>query len=187
MGSHFAVLDGRTTIMELELGCHGNKVDEWYKSRENKLYSNFAIGSSHEFARAEVLDGFKPVLGDAIDAKESRKANGWTATKPDLEQANKILEIIDNGLQAGALGVSSTVGYMRQGVSAREIFEIVKVGAAFNRPTAMHFRGTPGAEVEEVNGIQELLCNALALGSPAVSNIHFLSCSFGGIDSSFSR
>lgn len=164
--------------MDLEMGCNGNKVDDWYKAHENTLYCNYGVGSSHEFARSQVLDGFKPVEGTVLDAVESRKAHGWSDTKPDLEQVNKIIEIIDKGLQDGALGVSSTVGYMRKGVSAREIFEIVKVGADYNRPTAMHFRGTPGTEVEEVNGIQELLCNALALHAPAVSIILFSSTLF---------
>jgi len=72
----------------------------------------------------------------------------------------------------GAIAISSTVGYMRAGVSARELFEVVKIAANYNRPTACHFRGTPGNEVMEVNGIQELLANAAALGSPAIA-CHF--------------
>lgn len=172
LGTHLGVLDGRTSLFDLEMGCVGNKVDYWYKSRENALYCNYGTGSSHELARASVLDGFKAVHGDTLDARESRKASGWTATKPDLQQANKILELVDEGFQAGAVGASSTVGYMREGVSAREIFELVKVAAAYGCPTAMHFRGTPGTEVAEVNGIQELLCNAVALGAPAIA-CHF--------------
>jgi hypothetical protein len=72
----------------------------------------------------------------------------------------------------GAIAISSTVGYMRSGVSAREMFEITKIGANYNRPTACHFRYTPGTEVSEVNGIQELLTNAAALGAPAIA-CHF--------------
>jgi hypothetical protein len=37
---------------------------------------------------------------------------------------------------------------------------------------AFHVRGTPGSEVEEVNGYQELLANAAALGCPAIA-CHF--------------
>jgi len=151
------------------MGCGGQQVEHWYSSREGKLYANYGIGSSHEMARAVVLDGFKPKYGDAPDMPESRKNFGWSMVKPDLEQANKIMEIIDEGCQAGAISVASTVGYMRDGVSARELFEIVKVAAAYNRPSSMHFRGTPGTEVAEVNGIQELLCNAVALGTPAIA------------------
>jgi N-acyl-D-glutamate deacylase len=140
LGSHIGVLDGRTTICDLEMACGGQQVDHWYSSREGKLYANYGIGSPREMARAVVLDGFKPKYGDAPDMPESRKNFGWSMTKPDLEQANKIMEIIDQGRQAGAISVASTVGYMRDGVSARELFEIVKVAAAYNRPCSMHFR-----------------------------------------------
>ena len=51
--------DGRTTIMDLELGAYGPKLDEWYKRREGKAPVNFGVAVSHEFARAAVLDGFK--------------------------------------------------------------------------------------------------------------------------------
>jgi len=173
LGSHISVLDGRTSIFELEYGCAGSKVDEWYKSREGKLYCNYGTGSSHEHARAAVLDGFTPAYGDGLDGIKLRGGgSGWSSVKPDFDQLDKILEIVDLGLQAGAVGVSSTLGYMRDGVSSREAFELVKVGAAYNRPTAMHFRGTPGTEVAEVNGIQELLCNAVAMGAPAIA-CHF--------------
>jgi len=169
LGSHVAVLDGRTAICDLEMGCGGQQVNHWCSSHEGKLCCNCGIGSSHKMARAAVLDGFKPEFGDAPDCLESRKAFGWSIAKPDLEQANKIMEIIDEGCQAGALSCASTVGYMRDGVSARELFEIVKIAAACNRPCSMHFRGTPGTEVAEVNGIQELMCNAVALGTSAIA------------------
>ena len=59
--------------------------------------------------------------------KPGRK-HGWSATRPTLEQGNAILEEIDKGLQAGAPGIGSTVGYMREGVSSREMYEVQKVG-----------------------------------------------------------
>jgi adenine deaminase len=54
--------DGRTTIMDLEIGAYGPKLDEWYKNREGKAPLNFGVAVAHEFARANVLDGFNPTL-----------------------------------------------------------------------------------------------------------------------------
>src|SRR5210317_1444503 len=51
--------DGRTTLLDTEIGAHGPKLDEWYKRREGKALVNFGVAVAHEFARAEVLDGFK--------------------------------------------------------------------------------------------------------------------------------
>jgi len=165
--------DGRTTVMDLELGAHGPKVNEWYKRREGKTPINFGVAVSHEFARAEILDGFKDWKHlYSPDALRSRVKQGWSKTRPTLEQGNQIFSLVDEGLQQGGLGIGTTVGYMREGVSAREIFELQKLGGEYGRFINMHFRHTPGNDVDEVNGIQEMLANAAALGSPAIA-AHF--------------
>ena len=105
--------DGRTTLLDTEIGAHGPKLDEWYKRREGKAPVNFGVAVAHEFARAEVLDGFTDwkhlYTPDAektrstkvkIDGKETIK-EGWSKTRPTLEQGNQILALIDEGLAAG--------------------------------------------------------------------------------------
>ncbi len=167
------VRDGRTTIMDLEFGAYGPKVGEWYKQREGKAPINFGVSSSHEFARAAVLDGFKDwKFFNTPDAIQSRVKQGWSKTRPDEEQGNAILAELDEGLRLGAVGVGSTLGYMREGVSPSEIFEIQKLSAAYGRQTGLHVRGTPGTDVDEVNGHQEALANAAALHAPAIA-MHF--------------
>jgi hypothetical protein len=170
-GAKVALRDGRTTLMDLEIGTLGTKIDEWYKAREGKWPVNFGAASAHEFARSLVLDGYECI--DTSDATNSRKAGtGWSSKKPNLDEGNKILKVIDEGLAAGAIGCGSTLGYMRDGVSAREFFEVQRVAGLYGRQTGAHFRYTPGTEVTEANGIQELLANAAALGAPALAN-HF--------------
>ena len=165
--------DGRTTIMDLELGAYGPKIDEWYNQREGNAPVNFGTSVSHEFARAAVLDGFDDwKFINSPDALRSRVKQGWSKTRPTLEQGNQILTTIDEGLQQGGLGIGSTLGYMREGVSAREIFELQKLSGLYGRFMNMHFRYTPGDDVGEVNGIQEMLANAAALGTPAIA-AHF--------------
>lgn len=165
--------DGRTTIMDLEVGIFGPKVDEWYKRREGQSPINFGAAVAHEFARAAVLDGFDDwqylYTPDAINA---RKNSGWSMTRPTLEQGNEILKLMDEGLRQGGIGIGSTVGYMRAGVSSREIFELQKLSAQYGRQIGMHFRLTPGNDVDELMGIQEMLANAAALDAPAIA-MHF--------------
>jgi len=169
-----ALRDGRTTLLDLEVGAHGPKLGEWYKRREGKAPLNFGVAVAHEFARAEVLDGFKDwkhfYSPDGVQSRSAKE--GWSKTRPTLEQGNQILSLIDEGLQQGGIGIGSTVGYMREGVSAREIFELQKLAGAYGRTIAMHFRNTPGDDTGEVNGIQEMLANAAALGTPAIAS-HF--------------
>jgi hypothetical protein len=164
------VRDGRTTIMDLEIGAFGEKVDEWYKRREGNSPINYGVAVSHEFARAAVLDGFSDwTYLNTPDALSSRaKGKGWSKTRPTLEQGNQILKIIDEGLRQGGIGIGSTVGYMRAGVSSREIYELQKLSGLYGRQIGMHFRLTPGTDVEEVLGIQEMLAIAAALGTPAL-------------------
>ena len=172
-GHRLMIRDGRTTIMDLELGAAPHKIDDWYKRFEDKSIINYGITASHEFARAVVLDGFDDWKFYAVhDAIESRKKQGWSETRPTLEQGNKILALMDEGLRQGAIGIGSTLGYMRQGVSSREVFELQKLSGAYGRQIGIHFRLTPGTDVEEVMGIQEMLANAAALGSPAIA-VHF--------------
>ncbi|WP_167608236.1 amidohydrolase family protein [Maribellus sediminis] len=165
--------DGRTTIMDLEVGAYGPKLDEWYKRREGKAPLNYGVAVAHELARAAVLDGFNEwEYFYTMDALKSRVKQGWSKTRPNLEQGNEILAQMDEGLRQGGIGIGSTVGYMREGVSTREIYELQKLSGLYGRQIGMHFRGTPGNDVAEVNGIQEMLANAAALGAPAIA-IHF--------------
>jgi N-acyl-D-glutamate deacylase len=166
-----ALRDGRTTVLDLEIGTHGPYVDQWYKAREGKNQVNYGQAVGHEFARAAALDGFEGAQ-DVRTAVESRKGDGWCCRRPTLEEGNRILQHLDSGLQAGGLGVGSTLGYMRDGVSPREFFEVQRLAALYGRQTGAHFRYTPGTDTTETNGIQELLANAAALGSPALA-CHF--------------
>lgn len=167
------VRDGRTTIMDLEVGAYGPNIDRFYKKLEGNSPVNFGVSVSHEFARAAVLDGFSDwKYLNTPDAVKSRVKQGWSVTRPTLEQGNQILADMDEGLRQGGLGIGSTLGYMRAGVSSRELFEMQRLAGKYGRFINIHFRLTPGDDVQEVMGIQEMLANAAALGSPAIA-AHF--------------
>ena len=154
------------------MGTLGEHVADWYAEREGKNPINFGCASADEFARARVLDGITTIdTPEAMNHRGSNK-NGWSLTRPDLARGNEILRIIDAGLAAGAIGMGSTLGYMRDGVSAREVFEIQRLTGRYGRPSAFHFRYTPGTDTSEANGIQEMLANAAARGAPAIA-CHF--------------
>ncbi|NJL54120.1 hydrolase [bacterium] len=175
VGYSLGLRDGLTSSIDFEMGCAGSYIADWYKEREGMTGPNYGCAVSHEMARAMIIDGFvdaEVLKQGPLAAYETRKNTGWSATRPTLEQGNKILEEIDKGLQAGAVGIGSTVGYMRSGVSSREMFEIQKVGARYGRATGAHTRYTLGTDTSEVNGAQELIANAIALGAPAIA-VHF--------------
>jgi len=172
MGNKLALRDGRTSLMDLEMGTLGTYMEQWYAEREGNNQTNYGAAVSHEFVRAFVLDGI--TTRDTPEAMNHRGSDksGWSSTRPDIETGNEILRVLDAGLTAGGLGIGSTLGYMRDGVSAREAFELQKLAGLYGRQSAFHFRYTPGTDTMEANGIQELLANAAALGAPAIA-CHF--------------
>ena len=175
IGYSLGLRDGLTSSMDFEMGCAGSYMADWYKAREGVTQANYGCAVSHEFARAMFIDGSDDadyLINGPVAALTTRAKTGWSATRPTLEQGNAILEEIDKGLQAGAPGIGSTVGYMREGVSSREMYEIQKVGARYGRPTGAHTRYTLGTDTTENNGAQELIANAVALGAPAIV-LHF--------------
>jgi N-acyl-D-glutamate deacylase len=170
IGYSIGLRDGLTSSIDFEMGCAGSYMADWYEARAGVTGANYGCAVSHESARAMVIDG---AGGDymkdgPLSALETRKNTGWSQKRPTLEQGNKILEELDKGLQAGAPGIGSTVGYMREGVSSREMYEVQKVAARYGRPTGAHTRYTLGTDTTENNGAQELVANAVALGAPAI-------------------
>ncbi|OBT04013.1 hydrolase [Shewanella sp. UCD-FRSSP16_17] len=172
IGYKLALRDGVTTAMDLEAGVYGPRVSDWYQMHENNSQVNYGTGSGHEFARTKVMQNLPDE--DLLDAswsvvKGRSSGTAWFEKVANLDEGNHMLTIIDEGLRQGALGVASTVGYM-PGATAREMFEIQRVGANYGRPTAVHLRYTPGTVTTEANGAQEILTNAIALNSPAIIN-----------------
>jgi len=167
LGYKLLLRDGVTTSMDIEAGVFGPRVDEWYKMHAGRSQVNYGTASSHEFARSMVTQGVKALDTPDGIVKSRGAGTAWATKTLDLEEGNKMLEAIDEGLRQGALGVASTVGYL-PGATAREMFEVQRVGARYGRFTSVHLRYTPGTVTTEANGAQEILANALALDAPAV-------------------
>jgi N-acyl-D-glutamate deacylase len=181
MGYKIALRDGVTTSFDLEYGTLGNRVAEWYAERDGKTQMNYGTASSHEAARSSVLDQC-PQAYDAPTALDCRaNFTGWSDTIPSLEQGNQILEIIDRGLADGAIGSAATLGYFRNGATAREVFEVQKVGARYGRQYGAHNRYTVGNSTTEPNGAQEIIANGVALGAPVLV-CHFNNAGWSVID-----
>jgi len=174
IGYKLALRDGVTTAMDLEAGVYGLRVNDWYKMHEGRSQLNYGTSSGHEFARTKVTQDLPDE--DLLDApysvvKGRGAGTAWADDVLDLEKGNRMLSIIDEGLRQGAVGIASTVGYF-PGATAREMFEVQRVGARYGRPTAVHLRYTPGTATTEANGAQEVLANAIALGAPGMIS-HF--------------
>ena len=162
--------------MDLELGTIN--VDAWYAEREGRWPVNYGAAASHEFHRMRVLDGMpipEPSDGDDFSALRNMSYEGddtpdWAVTKASLAQLNEMLSNLDAELQAGAIGIASTTGYMAKGVTTLELFNVQKVAANYGRLYASHVRllGNSNPPTEATLGAFEQIANGVALNQPLI-------------------
>lgn len=169
-----AARDGVTTGMDLEIGALN--VDEWYAAKEGKWPLNYGTTVSQEGVRMLVHDpeakitgpqDATTILGELQNKTAADGVPGWSVTRSTVEQMNQITALLDEGLRQGALGVASTVAYMRDGLTTYEQFEAQRAAARYGRLTAVHsrFHGNP-KEPEGALGFDEVYANASLLGAP---------------------
>jgi N-acyl-D-aspartate/D-glutamate deacylase len=170
----FALRDGVTTGMDLEYGAW--PIDTWYAAKDGNWPMNYGALVSQEIVRMVVHDGLavkEPMdatnglkLGRAFAAKDGVK--GWSVTRSNLEQMNRITGMLDEGLRLGALGMGSTVGYMSKGVTTYEMFEAQRAAARYGRLSGVHtrFHGSSATPTEAPLAFDELFTNAFLLDAP---------------------
>ncbi|MFA3915587.1 aminoacylase [Ruegeria hyattellae] len=167
--------DGVTTQMDFELGALN--IPEWYAAREGNTQANFGTVVGQEYARMRVHDGMAlegpdvsmPLTLSVHRAEAAEDGvDGWSVTKSTLDQMNEITAILDEGLREGAIGVGSTIGYAREGITTYEMFEAQKIAAKYGRLLSSHHRFHPSASTptETQTGVNELLVNAMVLDAP---------------------
>jgi hypothetical protein len=166
--------DGATTQMDFEIGAVN--IDEWYAARDGKTQANFGTVVGQEFARMRVHDGLAlegpnvsmPYFFDYRTEAAKDGVDGWSVTRSSVEQLNEITKTLDEGLRLGALGVGSTIGYAREGITTYEMFEAQRIAAKYGRLTSVHHRFHPSAATptETQTGVNEVLVNAMTLRAP---------------------
>jgi hypothetical protein len=175
-GVKASLRDGVTTPLDLEVGTIN--VGEWYAARDGQWPANYGAAASHEFHRMQVMDQL-PIDGpaDGNDFARLRNAsydeNGvpdWAVTRASLDQLNQMLANIDEDLGDGALGIASTTGYMANGVTTFELFNVQKTAANYDRFYASHVRllGNSAPPAEATLGALEQIANGVALNQPLI-------------------
>ncbi len=144
-GEKCAMRDGVTTPMELEVGV--TEVARVYKASEGKCRLNHAWSSSTMSAREIILnpeyksifsgDFLYDVMANPKDAKTSMK---WSTGNLTPEQDIEFEELLEKGIEEGALGVGHAVGYMTGGCSQQDSITAQKVAAKYGMSTYVHGR-----------------------------------------------
>ena len=169
-----SMMDGVTTGLDFELG--GLNVGAWYDQEKGKWPINYGLCVSQELARMVVHDGLnisEPTdASDAFDlraeASKDDGIEGWSVSVSNLEQMNKITQILDENLRQGAPCVGSTVGYAGKGITTYEMFEAQRAAARYGRLTGVHsrFHTSSQTPTEAQLGFAEVFTNAALLKAP---------------------
>lgn len=174
-GTKLGVADGITTGMDLESGAM--PVAEWYAEKEkNGNQTNYGTTSSLGGARMLVHDPELKIEGP-IDATNQfyygGKAGedgtaGWSITRSNLEQMNQIMNLLDEDLRQGALGIGVPAAYMARGMTSYEQFETQRTAARYGRLVSVHTRFHLNSQTptEAPIALDEILANAMVLRAP---------------------
>ncbi|TAK51996.1 MAG: D-glutamate deacylase, partial [Gammaproteobacteria bacterium] len=150
----FQARDGVTSSLELELGAAD--VDEWYAQREGKALINFGVGVGHIPVRMRVL-------GDPGDPFPSGAALSAAATD---EQIALMRELIEQGLQRGALAVGMGINYTAA-ASHGEVVEMFRAAARYRAAVHVHLRyGGIQEPATGLAGLEEVIAAAASTGAP---------------------
>ena len=142
-GQKLSLRDGVTTPLELEAGVL--PVGQWYASMEGKSQTNYGASASLEGAREMVLNpNYKTVNGaivnDLQEATATHLSMAFSKAVATDEQVQEILDLVEDGLKQGSLGIGYTPGYMVRGARTEEGIGAQKLAGKYGRFVSMHGR-----------------------------------------------
>lgn len=169
LGQRLILRDGVTTSLALELGTV--TVGRWYDAMEGKSHTNYGVSVSSVGARAAVYDvdylEKTPTGGTVKDMYAGQvkiTPDAWGRTPTEAETA-KILDLLEQGLKEGALGVGPPAGYMVDSFTSQEMIGAQKLAGQYGRFIHLHARFS--SQIPPTSGIlafQESIASAGAFG-----------------------
>jgi N-acyl-D-glutamate deacylase len=173
--SKMALRDGVTTGMDLEAGSFN--VKGWYDEKAKSGWQvNYGTSASLLYSRMAVHDP-ETELDAPIDYADiqayAAKAladgvQGWADTRSSVEQMNQVMQIVDEDLRQGAIGIAAPIAYMANGITSYELFAGQRAGANYGRLTSVHTRYHLLADTptEAPIAFDEMFTNAMLLDAP---------------------
>lgn len=157
------VLDGKTTQLDLEMGAW--PVDLWYDRLEGRAQSHYGASVGHLNIRDDVFSDFRATTGNLfIEMWKSKGA--WSTRKASAAELERILAKVEDGLQHGALGVGTPVGYATQGMTTYELNQVWSAAGRHGLFATVHGRFSSFAlPTEGMLGLLEAMANAQMHGA----------------------
>ena len=156
-------MQGVTTMLELESGVL--PISAWYDAQaKKKLPINYGAASAWTYARIATFTGTEPEATAAY-FQDAQGRSDWKMEIATPEQQEKILDLVEEGLDQGALGIGINAGYA-PGYGQKEYFALAELAAERGVATFTHVRYASNAEPESsFEAVQELIGNAAITGA----------------------
>ena len=170
LGQKAALRDGVTTTLDLEVGAY--PVDLWYDNLAGRSQTNHGAVISVPAARTKVFNpSYKSVDGSMINDLFTgvKMGDDWVTRVATGAERKQILELIDDGLRDGALGVGPPMGYMTEGFTSQEMISIQKLVGKYGRFSHVHTRFSSQAPpTTALLAFQEAIDPAVAYGGGVI-------------------
>jgi len=156
-------VQGVTTMLELESGVL--PIGEWYdKQAGKKLPINYGAAAGWTFARIATFAGEQPVSTPEYFQRAQARQD-WKMDVATAAQQQRILELVEQGLDEGALGIGINAGYA-PGHGRKEYFALAQLAAERDVATFTHVRYASNSEPQSsFEAVQELIANAAITGA----------------------
>ena len=177
LADRMQAFDGVTTALELEAGML--PIGRWYDLQaESKRVLNYGASSSWGIARMVTLEGIPlPVAPSAVSLFPNFGLKKWPNDIATPEQVATIVNLTEQGLKEGGLGIGLIPGYA-PGSGYKELLALHILAAKYKVPTYSHVRSE--GDVDPLSAAQaygEVISYAAATGAH-VHICHLNSTSF---------
>jgi N-acyl-D-aspartate/D-glutamate deacylase len=157
--------DGVTTALDVEHGVY--PVAAWYASREGKAPIHYGATAGWDAARVKLKHGLDVghMPTDHAHSELRTTLQGWARDKATPEEIDRLIELLNQALDEGALGLGVHMEYT-PGVGRDEVYRMFQFAARRGATVVVCKRLTDGREPANVlDGVQEALANAAATGA----------------------
>lgn len=163
-GARMQVMDGVTTALELESGVIPVAKSYDATAREGRPL-NYGFAVAWTFARAIVAKGTRVEEFSPANWADAYSRSDWHGFFPP-EKSRRVLELIEQGLSEGAIGVGANLGYMPE-ANLEEFLDIGKLTLKYGRcRTFVHIRhNEPFGPNNNIGGHQEVIAVAAMTGA----------------------
>jgi N-acyl-D-glutamate deacylase len=138
--------DGVTTALELEIGMLPVNASYEMYAKQGGRPINYGFSSSALFARVAALES-EPPEPDVNWFLGMLSKPDWQLDLANDEQLKKILDLIEQGLKEGAMGIGCNFGFTPV-VGRKEFYKIAELAKKYNVPIFIHARYFSSQEPE---------------------------------------